>query len=148
MIEQDRKEAFEYIEGQLRNGYLDLGFHDKNEIEIVKEAIDVLKMVDKFNSIGCTSFAIIPTQEKPIKVSFEDEPEVKVIDCDHIEIKEKLSGIKAEKIISDIFGTTDIAAYDCGDMSNEEIESVNPLNGYYNPPFELDEKSGQIVYKK
>ena len=62
MTEQERKEAFEYIEGQLENGYIDLGFYDQNELEIVKEAIQTLKMVDEFCKIGCTSFMLTPEQ--------------------------------------------------------------------------------------
>lgn len=58
MTEQNRKKAIEYIEAQLKNDYVDLGSHEQDELEIVKEAINVLKMVDKFNSIGCTSFSI------------------------------------------------------------------------------------------
>lgn len=50
--------------------------------------------------------------EKPIKIIFEDATEVKM-DNYNIEIKGKLSGIQAEKIISNVFGTTNIAALDC-----------------------------------
>ena len=61
--------------------------------------------------------------EKPIKVIFEDVTELKM-DGYNIEIKGKLSGIQAEKIIGNIFGTTDIAALDCSDMSEEEIDRI------------------------
>ena len=54
MTEKDRAEAFKYIEAQLNDGYIDLGLHDDNELVIVKEAINLLKSLDKFNSIGCT----------------------------------------------------------------------------------------------
>lgn len=57
MDEQRRIEAFKYIESQLENGYIDLGINEQDEIEIVKEAIKMLKFVDEFNSIGCTSFS-------------------------------------------------------------------------------------------
>lgn len=66
MTEQNRAEAFEYIEGQLKNGYIDLGMHDQYELEIVEEAIKLLKAVDKFNSIGCTSFRLTPEEIKEI----------------------------------------------------------------------------------
>ena len=56
MTEERRAEAFKYIESQLENGYVDLGINEQDEIEIVKEAITILKFVDKWNSIGCTSF--------------------------------------------------------------------------------------------
>lgn len=62
MTEQKRKEAFEYIEAQLDNGYIDLGFHDQDELEIVKEAIQTLKMVDEVCKIGCTSFRLTPEE--------------------------------------------------------------------------------------
>ena len=58
MTEQQKREAIEYIEGQLKNGYVDLSSFDEDELEIVKEAIDILKIVDEWNSIGCTSFPI------------------------------------------------------------------------------------------
>lgn len=59
-----QKEAIKYIEGQLEDGYLDLGLHDQDELDIVKEAIDMWKTIDKWNSLGCTSFN---------KLSFTDE---------------------------------------------------------------------------
>ena len=62
MTEQDRAEAFKYIEAQLESGYIDLGFHDQDELEIVKEAIRTLKMVDEFCKIGCTSFRLTPEE--------------------------------------------------------------------------------------
>lgn len=62
MTEQKRKEAFEYIEAQLDNGYIDLGFHDQDELEIIKEAIQTLKMVDEVCKIGCTSFRLTPEE--------------------------------------------------------------------------------------
>lgn len=62
MAEQDRTEAFRYIESQLNSGYIDLGAHDEYELEIVKEAIQTLKMVDEFCKIGCTSFCLTPEE--------------------------------------------------------------------------------------
>ena len=32
-------ESFDYIIGQLKNGYIDLGFHDEDELELVEQAI-------------------------------------------------------------------------------------------------------------
>ncbi len=58
MTEKRKEEAFKYIESQLENGYIDLGINDQDEIEIVKEAIKMLKFVDEWNSIGCTSFSL------------------------------------------------------------------------------------------
>lgn len=51
MTEQQRKDAFKYIESQLEYGYLDLGFHDQDELEIVKEAINILKTIDEWNAL-------------------------------------------------------------------------------------------------
>lgn len=62
MTEQRRKEAYEYIEGQLENGYIDLGFHDQDELEIIQEAIYMLKTVDEICKIGCTSFLLTPEE--------------------------------------------------------------------------------------
>lgn len=70
MTEKDRTEAFKRIEAQLEGGYVDLGFHDQDELEIVKEAIQTLKMVDEFCKIGCTSFRLSPEEVERI-LSYE-----------------------------------------------------------------------------
>ena len=62
MTEQRRADALKYIEAQLNDGYIDLGMHDEDELEIVKEAIRTLKMVDEFCKIGCTSFLLTPEE--------------------------------------------------------------------------------------
>lgn len=36
MTEQQRKDAIKYIEAQLEDGYLDLGSHDQDELEVIK----------------------------------------------------------------------------------------------------------------
>ena len=51
MTENERKEAIKYIKSQLENGYLDLGLYEQNELEIIKEAIKMLKFVDAWNDI-------------------------------------------------------------------------------------------------
>ena len=66
MTDQRREEAFKYIESQLEGGYIDLGFHDQDELEIVKEAIQTLKMVDEVCKIGCTSFRLTPEEVEEI----------------------------------------------------------------------------------
>ena len=48
---QRRKDAFKYIEAQLESGYLDLGFHDQDELEVVKEALNILKIIDEWNAL-------------------------------------------------------------------------------------------------
>lgn len=55
MTKEQREEAFKYIESQLEDGYLDLGLYEQNELEIVKEAIKTLKLVDKWNDIPLMS---------------------------------------------------------------------------------------------
>ena len=60
---------------------------------------------------------------KPIKIIFEDVTQVNMSDY-NIQIKGRLSGIEAEKVISNIFGTTDIGALDCSDMTDEEIDKI------------------------
>lgn len=47
MTEKRRKEAIEYIDAQLESGYIDLGSHDQDELEIVEEAMDLLKVIDE-----------------------------------------------------------------------------------------------------
>ena len=77
MTEQ-QKEAIEYIEAQLEYGYIDLGGHEKCELEIIKEAINMWKMIDEFNSIGCTSFRLTPEEVR--NLSEETELEVTIDD--------------------------------------------------------------------
>ena len=55
MTQHQREDAIEQVEGQLKCGYVDFsGMFDSDELEIIKEAISLLKAVDKFNSVGCT----------------------------------------------------------------------------------------------
>ena len=65
-INQQKKDAIKYIEGQLKYGYIDLGTHDEYELKIVEEAINLWKAVDEFNSIGCTSFQLTEDELKEI----------------------------------------------------------------------------------
>ena len=64
---QQQKEAIKYIEAQLENGYIDLGINEECELQIIKEAIQLLKSIDKWNSLGCTSFNNISLTEAEIK---------------------------------------------------------------------------------
>ena len=66
MTEQDRVEAIEYIEGQLENGYVDLSSYDKDALEVVKEAINILKTIDEWNSIPEKYLIISDTWERNI----------------------------------------------------------------------------------
>ena len=49
--QERRKDAIEHINAQLNHGYIDLGAHDEDEIEVLKEAMQVLKFVDAYNNI-------------------------------------------------------------------------------------------------
>ncbi len=40
MTDQDRKEALQYINNQLKYGYIDLDINEKNELEIIEEALE------------------------------------------------------------------------------------------------------------
>lgn len=51
MTEKEREEAIRYIISQLEDGYIDLGLHDQNELAVIKEAMNMLRIVDKWNSI-------------------------------------------------------------------------------------------------
>lgn len=51
MTEQRRKDAFKYIESQLEDRYLDLGLNEQEELEIIKEALNILKIIDEWNAI-------------------------------------------------------------------------------------------------
>ena len=66
---------------------------------------------------------ILPNEpkDKPIKIVFEDDVKVTANGND-IEIKRKLFEIEAEKLLIDIFGTTNIGILDCSDILAEEIE--------------------------
>ena len=68
MTKQRREEAIEYIEGQLENGYVDLSPFDggADAFEIVKEAINALKLIYEWNSIGCTSFRVTAEELKEL----------------------------------------------------------------------------------
>lgn len=37
-------EALKYIEGQLEDGYIDLGLHDNDELELIEQAINEFKV--------------------------------------------------------------------------------------------------------
>lgn len=39
MTQNEKQEAIDYIMSQLEDGYVDLGWHDENELEIVRQAI-------------------------------------------------------------------------------------------------------------
>lgn len=116
MTEERRVAALKYIEAQLNDGYLDLGINEQDEIEIVKEAIKMLKTIDEFNSIGCTSFIFIPEQDKPIKV---------VCDNGHINVAGGENMIRvSQDLSSPTIKASELGALDCSHMSDEEFEEL------------------------
>lgn len=40
MTTENREESIKYIQAQLDHGYIDLGAHDEDELEIVKDALE------------------------------------------------------------------------------------------------------------
>ena len=73
-MNEKQEAALEYIKSQLEDGYLDLGLHDQDELQIIKEAIELYEsysktvlfahfdeeeiknIAEELNKIGCTSF--------------------------------------------------------------------------------------------
>ena len=51
MTKFEKEEAIEHIKAQLEDGYIDLGVHDQDELTIIKEAMDMWKIADKWNEI-------------------------------------------------------------------------------------------------
>ena len=45
-----KREAIEYILGQIENGYVDLGLDDQDSFEVIKEGISILQAKDNQNS--------------------------------------------------------------------------------------------------
>lgn len=80
------------------------------------------KFKEDFQANPNTMF-IVPNEskDKPIKIVFENDVAI-TIDNDDITIKRKLSRFEAEKLLTDIFGTTNIGVVDCSNMTDEEIE--------------------------
>lgn len=69
-------------------------------------------------------YFILPNpKDKPIKVIIEDRVEV-TNNGKAIEIKEHLSHMETEKLLNDIFGTTNIGVLDCSDMTEKEINEI------------------------
>lgn len=58
MTEQRKKEAIKYIMSSLEDGYLDLGFHDQDELEIVREAMELLKLTIELSNIPLVGYFI------------------------------------------------------------------------------------------
>ncbi len=51
MDKQRRQDAIDYITSCLEDGYLDLGLNDQDELSVVKEAMDLLKLKDEIKKV-------------------------------------------------------------------------------------------------
>jgi len=47
MNTEDRNEAIKYINAQLEDGYIDLGLHDQDELNIIEEAMYALTCIEQ-----------------------------------------------------------------------------------------------------
>lgn len=48
MTQNEKKEAIKYIMAQLEDGYVDLGLHDENEIEVIHQAMNALGTIEQY----------------------------------------------------------------------------------------------------
>lgn len=77
------------------------------------------KFEEDFKANPNTMF-ILPNKQKDksIKIVFEDDVKV-AVNGDDIEIRRKLSDIETEKLLIDMFGTTNIGILDCSDIKED-----------------------------
>lgn len=69
MEDNRREEAIKYIMDQLEDGYIDLGLYDQDELEIIKEAMNMFQFLDYDFDNTCystnhTSISTNPYDEK------------------------------------------------------------------------------------
>ena len=74
---------------------------------------------------------------KPIKIICEDGVEIK-FDGNKIEVNKRIIGIEAEQFISNIFGTTDIGALSCSDITDEDTDCYFGWNYAAGEPFRIN----------
>lgn len=48
MTQNEKKEAIKYIMAQLEDGYVDLGLHDENELEVIHQAMNALGAIEQY----------------------------------------------------------------------------------------------------
>ncbi|MGF0102094.1 hypothetical protein [Bariatricus sp. SGI.019] len=48
MTQIEKERTIQYIKNQLDYGYVDLGCHDEDEIEIIRQAINALGLIDQY----------------------------------------------------------------------------------------------------
>lgn len=76
-------------------------------------------------------FILPKNKDKPITIAFEDEKNVISIDDCTFTFSRKLTPMQSEKLLKDIFGTTDVGVLDCSNMYDEEFnEIINKLINY------------------
>lgn len=70
-------------------------------------------------------FTFVPEdRDKPIKVVYEDDFKATRTDGFIIEIAKKLTHTESEKLLNDMFGTTNVGILDCSYMSDEEFNKI------------------------
>ena len=69
---------------------------------------------------------IIPSRSRnvPIKLVYKEGSDVSLRDSHTIEVKKNVYGTEAEKVISDIFGTTKLGILDCSGMTDEKVDEI------------------------
>lgn len=70
--------------------------------------------------------------QKPIKIVYDNGWKARNISDFEIELSRKLSPSESEELIKGLFGTTDIAALDCSNMTEEEIEEIDRIVDEFN----------------
>ena len=103
------------------------------------------KFEEDFQASHNTMF-IVPNEskDKPIKIVFENDIAI-TIDNDDIKIKRKLSRFEAEKLLTDIFGTTNIGIFNINDVKEdlyycptcERILDLTEIDSCMNTPNEI-----------
>ena len=70
-------------------------------------------------------FTFVPEdKDRPIKMVYEDDfKAIQTNDCT-IEVVKRLTPMESEKLLNDIFGTTDVGILDCSDIADEEIDKI------------------------
>ena len=68
---------------------------------------------------------IVPEdKDKPIKMVYEDDIGIIKANDYTIELTRKLTPVEAEKLLEDMFGTTNVGILDCSYMSDEELNQI------------------------
>ena len=59
MTQNEKKEAIDYIMAQLEDGYVDLGCHDENELEVTRQAMNLyIKIPEIIQELECLKMSM------------------------------------------------------------------------------------------